>query len=289
MLKHSVVMSRNHSRLPSVLTVMARASATQYNGTFYHLQAMRSSNSAAVVVPIVEELVHPKSVLDVGCGVGAWLAEWQRQGISDVVGLDGSYVERSRLLIDPSNFRASDLEQPFRLGRQFDLVECLEVAEHLDESHADALVECLAAHSDTILFGAAVPSQGGTHHVNEQWPSYWISKFARLNFHVFDAIRPRIWTDPRVQFWYRQNILLFSRTRSYGDRGSVLDVVHPDLWRISHRPAVLRFLIKIVPTAVQVRARPYIMRSSSSLWSRGPVEFAGRMGAPECNGRGAGQ
>jgi SAM-dependent methyltransferase len=232
---------------------MARTSSTPYNDTFFDAQALRSSNSAAIVVPIADELVHPNSVLDVGCGVGGWLAEWQRQGISDVVGLDGSYVDRSRLLIDPSNFRTADLERPFRLDRQFDLVECLEVAEHLAESHADALVECIAEHSDTVLFSAAVPSQGGTHHVNEQWPSYWISKFTRLDFQAFDVIRPLIWTDPRVECWYRQNILLFSRTRSFGNPSPVLDVVHPDLWRASHCNPALRFLVRILPTAIRTR------------------------------------
>jgi len=246
--------SLNHSRPAGVLTVMAKTSSVPYNDAFFRIQAAKSSNSAAVVVPIVDELVHPSSVLDVGCGVGAWLAEWKNRGARDVVGLDGAYVDRSRLLIDPSNLRTANLEQPFRLDRQFDLVECLEVAEHLDESCADALVDSIAQHSDTVLFGAAVPSQGGTHHVNEQWPSYWISKFARLDFQAFDVIRPRIWTNPTVQVWYRQNIVLFSRTRSFGEATPVLDVVHPELWRASHGNAALRLLVRMVPTAIRARA-----------------------------------
>jgi len=233
---------------------MAKTSSVPYNDAFFRIQAAKSSNSAAVVVPIVDELVHPSSVLDVGCGVGAWLAEWKKRGARHVVGLDGAYVDRSRLLIDPSNLRTANLEQPFRLDRQFDLVECLEVAEHLDESCADALVDSIAQHSDTVLFGAAVPSQGGTHHVNEQWPSYWISKFARLDFQAFDVIRPRIWTNPTVQVWYRQNIVLFSRTRSFGEATPVLDVVHPELWRASHGNAALRLLVRMVPTAIRARA-----------------------------------
>jgi len=233
---------------------MTKSCSTPYNDAFFQIQATKSSNSAAVMVPIVDDLVHPRSVLDVGCGIGAWLAQWKKHGISDVVGLDGSYVDRSRLLIDPSDFQTTDLEQGFQLDRKFDLVECLEVAEHLDESHADALVECIAAHSDTVLFSAAVPSQGGTHHVNEQWPSYWISRFARRDFQAFDAIRPLVWTNPRVQVWYRQNTLLFSRTHSFGDPAPILDMIHPDMWRASNSNPALRLLVRAVPPAIRARA-----------------------------------
>lgn len=233
---------------------MTRIGSTPYNDAFFQIQATKSSNSAAEIVPIVNDLVHPRSVLDVGCGVGAWLAQWKKQGISDVTGLDGSYVDRSRLLIDPSDFQTVNLEQGFQLDRKFDLVECLEVAEHLDEPHGDALVECIAAHSDTVLFSAAVPSQGGTHHVNEQWPSYWVSRFARRDFQAFDVIRPVVWTNSRVQFWYRQNMLLFSRTHSFGDPAPVLDMVHPDMWRASNTNLALRLLVRAVPPTIRARA-----------------------------------
>ena len=227
---------------------MARAKL-EYDQRFYDEQAFRSGGSAEVVVPLLNDLLHPTSVLDVGCGIGAWLAEWERQGVADVTGLDGGYVDPLALRIDPSRFTAANLEEGFDLGRRFDLVECIEVAEHLDASRADAFVASLCQHADTVLFGAAIPGQGGTHHVNEQWPSYWVPKFASRGYQVYDPLRPQIWADQRVQVWHRQNLLLFSRELQCPNPGPVLDVVHPDLW-MSGEGVWGRRMVRVVPGGV---------------------------------------
>jgi SAM-dependent methyltransferase len=182
---------------------------------------------------VVNKLLQPTSVLDVGCGVGTWLAEWGSVGVSDVLGIDGSYIDRAALHMSPDQFTPVDLQQPFSLGRTFDLVQTLEVAEHIDEACADTFVESLARHSETVLFSAAIPGQGGTHHVNEQWPSYWAEKFAKAGYTAYDIIRPQIWMDPQIKVWYRQNILLFARGRAFEgpEMESRLDFVHPEVWR----------------------------------------------------------
>lgn len=210
---------------------MSGQAKVAYTPAFFDKLARGTQDSAGAVVPMVNELLRPASVLDVGCGVGTWLAEWGKAGVSDLVGMDGDYVDRAVLQVPADKFESVDLEQPFSLGRKFDLVQSLEVAEHLDESCADTFVESLARHGDTILFSAAIPGQGGEHHVNEQWPSYWAEKFARAGYTVYDVIRPQIWTDPRIRVWYRQNILLFARGRSFDGAVTRLDVVHPELWR----------------------------------------------------------
>jgi SAM-dependent methyltransferase len=238
-----------------------------YDDSFFVGQADASRASATVVVPIVNEIVQPCSVLDVGCGVGGWLAEWQSNGVGDVCGVDGDYVDRAGLQIDPALFMPTDLEKPFSLGRRFDLAQCLEVAEHLDAASASTLVQSLAQHSDTVLFGAAIPGQGGAHHVNEQWPSYWVEMFAREGFRAFDVVRPLIWDDTRVQVWYRQNMLLLSRVREFTVSSKVLDLVHPGLWSdhapthlwVDHEPT-LRQIAEYLPNAVVTAARSRLNR-----------------------------
>jgi SAM-dependent methyltransferase len=167
-----------------------------------------SRRSAARIAPLAMDLLQPASVVDVGCGVGAWAAAFKALGVRDVLGVDGEYCDRGRLEIAPAEFLAADLTRPLALSRRFDLAICLEVAEHLDARHGEQLVATLAALSPAVLFSAAIPHQGGEHHVNEQWPSYWVQKFAAHGFVAFDAFRRRLWSDDGVAWWYAQNLVL---------------------------------------------------------------------------------
>jgi SAM-dependent methyltransferase len=180
-----------------------------YDQAFYASQADGSARSARAIVPLVMDLLAPRSVLDVGCGIGTWLEVYRRAGVGDVVGVDGEYVDRSALGIAPAQFVARDLRRDLALGRTFDLVQSLEVAEHLPPASAATFVRSLTRHGSAVLFGAAAPGQGGTDHVNEQWPAYWAALFATHGYVPVDFLRRRVWNDPRVEWWYAQNTILY--------------------------------------------------------------------------------
>src|SRR5215467_13018648 len=141
-------------------------SNTPYTVDFYKIHRQGSRRSASQIVPLVLELVQPKSVIDVGCGVGAWLSVFNECGVEDFYGLDGEYVDRNMLEIPHQRFLAVDLTKPIQLNRQFDLVVSLEVAEHLPDNCAEMFVDSLTKLGRVILFSAAIPHQGGTRHVN---------------------------------------------------------------------------------------------------------------------------
>src|SRR3954466_8312502 len=88
----------------------------------------------------------PGSVLDVGCGVGIWLAAAERLGAKEVRGIEGPWVQDAQLRTAPSNLTVCDLEQGFDLGRRFDLVTSIEVAEHLSPDAAGGFVQALTRH-----------------------------------------------------------------------------------------------------------------------------------------------
>lgn len=184
----------------------------QYSPQWYDHHTDDSAQSAAVIVPIVGELMQPASVIDVGCGRGAWLAEFQKHGVGDILGVDGHWVED--VAIPESKFLHTDLTYSLHLDRQFDLAISLEVGEHLSPEYARVFVHSLAMAAPTVLFSAAIPGQSGVGHVNEQWPDYWIDLFAYEDFIPFDVIRPKIWGNPKVSWWYAQNTLLFCRRSS---------------------------------------------------------------------------
>lgn len=192
-------------------------------------------------MPSVLNLTRPSSVIDVGCGTGTWLSVFASHGVADFLGVDGDYVDRTLLEIPADKFLPYDLSQPLALERQFDLVVSLEVAEHLPPSASDTFVESLARLGPVVLFSAAIPQQGGTDHLNEQWPEYWAERFERQGFLAADAIRPLIWTNENVESWYAQNSLLFVqrthmprfpalRTVARATKRSLLAKVHPRLF-----------------------------------------------------------
>ncbi|MEA2931154.1 MAG: hypothetical protein QOG38_3582 [Hyphomicrobiales bacterium] len=195
--------------------------------------------SADRILTIVEEYLRPASVLDVGCGLGAWIAVLQSRGIADVRGIDGPWLNLKDAVCDPSVLQVTDLEAGFDLGRRFDLVICLEVAEHLSPQAAERFVESLARHSSAILFSAAIPFQGGHHHVNERFLSYWTTLFGKHAFQPLDIVRGRIWHDQEVVWWLRQNIVLFAhndliesneKLKRVAEHRTPVSVVHPDVY-----------------------------------------------------------
>jgi SAM-dependent methyltransferase len=181
--------------------------ATAYDRAFFSFVADDSLRNARLVVPLVMELLSPKSVVDVSCGPCAWLRAFVENGVSIIRGIDGEYVERDKLLIDP--FFAGDLTEPINFDCIYDLAVCIEVAEHLPESAAANLIEQLSCAAPAVLLSAALPGQEGVHHVNEQWLSYLRELFAKKGFTMIDALRPRIRDDARIAFYIRQNLVLF--------------------------------------------------------------------------------
>lgn len=182
----------------------------QYNPDFYTYISQGSRHSAMSILPLlVSRLPTPvNSVLDVGCGAGAWLSVWKEQGAS-VLGLDGDYVRPEQLMIDENEFTTCDLTRGFDLDRTFDLVQCLEVAEHLPTDLASKLVDCMCRHSDMILFSAATPGQGGENHINEQTYGFWRDIFASRGYQMYDPIRAQVRNNHSVKPWYRYNTFLY--------------------------------------------------------------------------------
>jgi hypothetical protein len=182
-----------------------------YDKTFYDTIREGTQRSARQLVPLlVDELnLVRKKIIDVGCGEGWWAETFQQCGC-ETVGIDGGYVESSPL---GDRFIPHDLSQPLpsHLSDRFDAVVCLEVAEHLPEQRAAGFVKDLTNLAPIVIFSAAIPGQGGTGHVNEQWPSYWVDMFNSSGFIVSGALRFSIWDNTDIENWYRQNLLIAVR------------------------------------------------------------------------------
>ncbi len=220
----------------------------------YHLQGAKAS--AEAVIPVVQEYIKPASLIDIGCGIGAWLSVWEKAGVKEIAGVDGTYVDKKQLQIKEENFHQCNLEEGYSANRTYELVSCLEVAEHIPSVSAEKFINSLCKLGNVILFSAAIPGQGGTMHVNEQYPEYWVALFSKNGFIPVDCLRSRIWNDRRIQWWYRQNTMFFVKENALENypklKGTalkmepkVLSLVHPEMLKeekqkIDYYESVLR-------------------------------------------------
>lgn len=211
-----------------------------YDKAFFDLLRPGVKRSATALVPILVdklgEAIDEKTVIDIGCGEGHWGNEFTRWSF-DAVGVDTANERAEIEILD------HDLEQRLPLMGPYGLVLCLEVAEHLSPERGPSFIADLCRLSDLIVFSAAIPGQGGVHHINERWPDYWVSLFRKNGYACSGAVRWMIWNDERIEYWYRQNLLIAAR---YPDRlpnlfatslATVFDVVHRELWMSAMRPA----------------------------------------------------
>lgn len=205
---------------------------------YLHVKEIHNEDAPNQLVPLWFNIFKPYSVIDIGCGTGTFLKVFKDLGCS-VLGIDGSWVDPILLSenLKAEEFLSVNLEDQFPEIQKADLVLCLEVAEHLSEKKADQLVDYLISLSDRIIFSAAIPGQGGYNHVNEQWLNYWKEKFKTRAYQMLDIFRPIFWDNPKVFWWYRQNMVLFCNSDTIEGLDlqnlaiySYTDLVHPELY-----------------------------------------------------------
>jgi len=144
-----------------------------YNQEFFdmHLEWRADYHQLALALNHLLDFDH---VADLGCGNGYMVDTLRRLGKSY---LAVDYAEAASGYSDLYIYNC-DLRNQLDFFRRFDLVTCLEVAEHIEEHYAYALIGNIVRHAlKWIVFSAADPGSGGVNHVNEQPRIYWETKF----------------------------------------------------------------------------------------------------------------
>lgn len=235
-----------------------------YGERFFSSHRAGSESSARRMAPMILEMAAARRVIDVGCGIGTWLRAFMDLGVSDVRGVDGPWVKPEQLLIPRERFISADLTRELAVGAEqtFDLAVSLEVAEHLPEASAGTFVASLTRLAPVVVFSAAAPMQGGTGHVNEQWPAYWAERFASHGYSAIDCLRRRVWNDPDVEWWYAQNTIVYAseaglaknpalRAAEVEKPEGIMPLIHP-AWLAAHasEPLSLGRIIRELPRAI---------------------------------------
>lgn len=182
-----------------------------YTVDYYRSLNTEEAPQAQALAQVLTQLYHPKSVIDLGCGTGLYLAPFD----CAKRGLDVSLEAFKPEVCQAAKCMCyRDLSQPIEYPQKYDLALCLEVVEHIGSEHADTLVENICRSSDTIILTAAPPGQAGLNHVNCQPQAYWEAKFAahglKRDYHDECAIVVFVSRTPHT-FWLIRNLMVFKR------------------------------------------------------------------------------
>ena len=184
----------------------------RFSRAFYRSIITGSSRAAQSIAPLVNRALEARSVVDFGCGTGAWLKAFRENGADTVLGLDQFDPSGMQLLMAAQEYRRVDLTRELQLPRSYDLAICLEVGEHLPAAASRILVRNLVRASGRIVFSAATPGQGGVGHINERPLWDWVELFAEEGYAASDFIRAAIAAEGlEAEPWYRYNTLFFFR------------------------------------------------------------------------------
>lgn len=163
------------------------------------------------LIKSVIDFYKPIKSLDLGCGLGYFVAYLREQGV-DAWGVEAE--DLGKHFKSPGHQIRKDLSQSLELQEKFDLVICLEVVEHIPRDFEEIVFDNIVRHmSKYLLFSGATVGQQGTGHINERPESHWFLHLIKRGL----VLRYQASLDVRLSCtlpWYAKN-------------ASIWELVHP--------------------------------------------------------------
>lgn len=160
------------------------------------------------LVPYLVDTFKPDTVLDLGCGPGTYVNVFNELGV-DCIGYDTDVrVEGMPNIYCKSLHEAEE---------KADLVLCMEVAEHIDSSQNESIVQvmndCLNP-GGVLIWTAAKPGQGGVGHINCQEKTYW-----EKLLNATGLVRDTVEEQKTIEYirngyhmgWFLQNLMVYRK------------------------------------------------------------------------------
>jgi SAM-dependent methyltransferase len=199
--------------LVAQVTIKSASHQEIYDKRYSAFLDAAASKSTGPMAATIKRLFKPNSVIDVGCGTGALLAQFHQNGM-ETRGLEYSDAGIARCRERGIQVEKFDLETDAVIAGSWDVTVSFEVAEHLPELMADNYVRVISRFSPVVIMSAATVGQGGKDHVNEQPHEYWIEKMQRQGFDYDGQTSEQVraeWAEKGVAPWYVNNTMIFRR------------------------------------------------------------------------------
>jgi SAM-dependent methyltransferase len=167
-----------------------------------------------ILAEALTEVLDFEIVLDIGSANGFLIdALFEKHRRAQGIELSADAVpymsEKAR-----KNTHIGDITQLPTIG-SFDLVTCIEVAEHIEKEKSEALVKAIVKNAkDYIYFTAATPFQGGRGHINCQPHFFWLNLFRKYGFRLNYLLTERLVNKIEkvdMCYWLPLNSLILRR------------------------------------------------------------------------------
>ena len=185
-----------------------------YDKDFFFSNQKEGLKMAKWFIPLLYNIFGFRSLIDLGCATGHYLFYSLKEGVSDILGIEGSPVAFSNLLVDEKYIVQHDLRRPLILDRKYDIALSIDVAEHIDKKYFDIYLKSVCDSSDLIIFSAAIPNEGGLYHVNEQSHEWWILRFKKYFFRFNKKMVDLIEQKMEENAIFGPNIMVFQRIKN---------------------------------------------------------------------------
>lgn len=189
------------------MTIENNLSTNPYNKNYYdyHFGSIPYEREQPVwrnffntLAKTIIERFHPVRVMDVGCAKG-FLVEHLRDGGVEAYGIDISSYAISEVRPDIKPYcHVATAMQP--LEEYYDLITCIEVAEHLAEEEGRQLIKNICQHTDEVLFSSTATDFDDPTHINVQPPQYWKAFFAEHDFYPALHFEPNFGIPHAIHF-----------------------------------------------------------------------------------------
>jgi 2-polyprenyl-3-methyl-5-hydroxy-6-metoxy-1,4-benzoquinol methylase len=186
-----------------------------YGDEFFKKRVSYNKRSKILIESIVE-MYHPSSYIDCGAALGDLVNEALNKQI-DAYGVEGNELCFPYLQCPKEKMLIFDLSNPLLLDKKFDVLTCLEVAEHIEELFVDIFVENICKLSDILIISICDYGPTTKIHPTVKSHNWWIPKFQKHNFirQLEDEIKLKmLWepikSRPAVKEAYR-NLIIFKK------------------------------------------------------------------------------
>lgn len=149
-------------------------------------------------------------LIDLGAGTGVYVDCMKKIGWK-ATGYDIADPQPNPDLVQQQSL--FDVDNPART------VLCLEVAEHIDESASDRVIQAVWHNTlpgGVVIWSAAQPGQGGVGHINCQLPEYWRMRAQTQGFRLREDLETDLhrWITAGYHMgWFARNRQVWERVQ----------------------------------------------------------------------------